>query len=1400
MNTISSWLKSAALIAGIILSASPVHADDTEIYFSNPNQSSNVNIMVMLDTSGSMAWCGSTTSSCNDPDLIRMEQLKKAFKGLLAGLGGNVNMGLGRLQGGDGGYILYPVRGLNEPLIDLEADLPVSGPQDDAIQTTTSDASGLAVTGNTMLIPNGGVAGGQSGFIFRNLTIPRHAIINSAVLEVQSSANDNDALDMLGSYQVGAGLPGFAAQPFNVRTWLDSIALQVPNSDSWGSNTTEKIDVTDLIKRAVIDADWCGGGDIALKLQSKDPVDTLSRAINAYDRISDNNSTYKPVRLKVDWDLNGSIPVGTPGTAGYESTLSCKGGVVQAIEDSDNDADQQGSRVRTNNSRLDIDSDGYAAYRFPTVNYDIRSSVAEPDVLNSATLYFSGAQATQVQTVCVSYKWNGSCKKYQDQDVELDSGTVTLQIKGVAGDAAVISTSDGDISSRSVVSTIHTMTVSASSTDFRRQYAVDVTAMVKDMMSQGNWAQNGALMFIIRSTNAGSRTFSLGSQDGGAASTASLELSMSSPDQKRGIPLVRDKLLDIVNGLSPNGGTPLAEAHSEMVSYMMGMSTYFGSSSSAPESKSGSRYISPIAGADNECASNHIVMMTDGVPNSDSTADNRVVDMTGRSIYGTGNYCDYVDDGYEEASFACMREFASWSLDANDNPLKRRVSTHMVGFYLNNTTLNYMRQVTNAGEGKTVGAESTEELQNAFASIVNDITQSNAAMAAPSVTVNQLNRFETSKDIYYGLFRPSTSTRWEGNVKRFAIDFENAAIVDEKGRAAVNPSTGFFYDSSDSFWAGGVDGGDIFKGGARVQLGFNTRKLLVATTSPDTGSPTGLSTPPGVGLMQVDGPEDVTPAQLGMGNGYTTADRAKRVEFLLNAWGDPLHPSPIVVNYGLEDNNGNTTSDDVLFTVTNDGMLIATDPDDGSEYFTFMPAEEVIKTEQRYVNAGLTPPDLRRTTYGLDNDMTYWVLRNASGNVSKVMLFLSQRRGGRNYYAIDVTNRNNPKLVWSIIGGTGDFSNLGQSWSQPTLAALDRGSNSADLPVLIFGGGYSADDHDTAGSVSTGDKVGNGIYIVNAYTGGLILKADSSTNSDMKWSIAASPTVVPGPKSLDTATLGLPTVKAIYAADLGGQIFRIDVLKNSAGEPAGFRQNTIAKLGISAGSGITDHRRFYAAPDIALAADDSGKDLRYQVVIGSGYRAHPTDKKTQDMLFVINDRDLLKDSPTTSPVVLGDLYDATSTGTTDTSGPGWYRRLGSGEKVLAQGAVFQYGALMTSYLPEAVAVDNCSSVIGATRLYGLDTRTGAPSEYLVKYGVVDADGTRDVALTGLPPKALLLTKGKDLDGDGTVDAQGTCVLVGTQLVCGPEDPIFAQRGDWEQVPSEEAGDQVLLEKSGRTAP
>src|SRR6185503_16527634 len=49
----------------------------------------------------------------------------------------------------------------------------------------------------------------------------------------------------------------------------------------------------------------------------------------------------------------------------------------------------------------------------------------------------------------------------------------------------------------------------------------------------------------------------------------------------------------------------------------------------------------------------------------------------------------------------------------------------------------------------------------------------------------------------------------------------------------------------------------------------------------------------------------------------------------------------------------------------------------------------------------------------------------------KVLLFFGQGRGGSNYYALDVTDENNPKLMWKHGGSSGDntFVGLGQSWS-----------------------------------------------------------------------------------------------------------------------------------------------------------------------------------------------------------------------------------------------------------------------------------------------------------------------------------------------------------------------------------
>src|SRR5690606_33897007 len=105
-----------------------------------------------------------------------------------------------------------------------------------------------------------------------------------------------------------------------------------------------------------------------------------------------------------------------------------------------------------------------------------------------------------------------------------------------------------------------------------------------------------------------------------------------------------------------------------------------------------------------------------------------------------------------------------------------------------------------------------------------------------------------------------------------------------------------------------------------------------------------------------------------------------------------------------------------------------------------------------------------RTTYGLDGGITVWRKGDGGRGVERVIVFMGQRRGGDRYYAVDVTDRSAPKVLWSIKGSTTDFTRLAQTWSTPALSQVTL--NGAKVPVLIFGGGYSSPDHDPAGNVS----------------------------------------------------------------------------------------------------------------------------------------------------------------------------------------------------------------------------------------------------------------------------------------------------------------------------------------------
>ena len=1316
----------------VVFSARPAYAEETEVYFTTQAGGGQANILFMLDTSGSMAWCGATSSTCNDSSLVRINQLKQAFSRLIDSLGGNVRVGVGRLarseNGGGagsnwpGGYIEYPVRGLNEPADALETARSVSLSSDDAQQTGSVNTSDSRV-----YFPNAGKQGGATGLIFRDISLPRYARVKSASLNLQAAGGSSTTLNLVGGYLGDIGIPSFSnSNDVLGRNWQGGRVLPSVNGYT-GSGGTFSVDVSELVQEAVNQPGWCGGHDLALGFISANPADTSTRWINTFDRVSNNNSHEAP-RLVIEWEVNPGLVPGTPGQPDYESTLSCIGAVTKGIAGASDDAGQRDSVVRLNESTIPFNDSAIAGFRFAEIPFDARTSQASPDYINSATLSIRGADAwTQEyrESECIGWNRRGNCNRWSQAgyyDVPIQSGNVTLSVKAVLGNAAAMTNSSNNLSSRSTSAASVQRVVPAATSSFKTIHQIDVTDLVREAMGDGSWQQGGAMMFVVSTADANGRYFSLGSVDGGSANGASLTLSVSTADQARLLPKVRDRLKDIVNGLQASGSTPLGESYAEMSRYMLGMTADHGSRHSVPTSMNNGTYISPLTSENQQCASNHIVVMTDGEPQYDNESKSSVEAITGQN-FNSSHACNTVgNQGTTGASlsetFACMKELATWNVDPDKNQVKRKIQTHMVAFYLD-SVVPKMREVTNEGDGMTVRAENSDQLQEAFTSIINSITQNSSLVAAPGVAVNTFNRFEHLDQLYYSVFRPDTRTQWSGNLKRYRLrqyrqgDEVIQEIVDANNGNAIDSETGFFGDTSRSFWSTERDGSDVRAGGARDNM-VEERVLYTLLDEPAAGgSPTALSAPSGTALVRLTAPDSVSSTAYGLGAGAPDDQMLEMFNFLMTSWGDPMHAAPRLVNYGytgsLEDAISDPTKqDNAVFVSTNDGLLHAVSAQNGEEYFAFVPVGELAKTAARVANGPVVPPANKRHTWGLDSTWTVWRKSDSDGSASDIFMYGGQRRGGRNYYALDVSSRTNPKMLWSINGGGGDFAELGQTWSQPTLARMKIGDTA--VPVLVFGGGYDVDSNDGPQPASAGDTLGNAIYIVNANNGALIWKATGSTVNEMKWSIPAAVSVV------DLNFDGF--IDHLYAVDMGGQLFRVDIDPENTGVNSLVSDvHVVAQLGRGENNSslAANSRRFYDAPVVALGKHNDVPVL--QVVLGSGYRSHPLSESTQERFYMVIDDDALHVNDAgfdpSDPVTHADLLDVTTNTSPSTSSlaskKGWYISLEhNGEKVSGDPAIFQGRVFFTTYLPSSTRSNDCVPVQGTGRLYTVKLEDGSP--------------------------------------------------------------------------------------------
>lgn len=848
----------------------------------------------------------------------------------------------------------------------------------------------------------------------------------------------------------------------------------------------------------------------------------------------------------------------------------------------------------------------------------------------------------------------------------------------------------------------------------------------------------------------------------------------------------RSSIIAAVDNLPASGPTPLSEVLYESALYWQGLPAFYGENfdtvptdpnalvSPAPATEV---YKQPVTEA---CTKNYNVLLSDGVPNNDAQAESLVPNLPDFSdTLGGRTAC--TNAGTDGSCMDDVTEYLSLVDIDPDTPEVQTVTTHTIGFAVD---LAILRDTAEISGGQYFLADDIESLTLALLQILANINDRSLSFSAPAVSVNTFNRTQNLNNLYMTMFGARTRAHWPGNLKKYTI--AGRVITDADGTAAVDPATGFFFDTSRSIWTSGADdGNDVRLGGAANLLPDPTVRNLYTnnTSDKDLTAVVNQITPSNAasfadsdfGLTGATG-EPTKDDVIRWMRGEDVRDEDNNAATTVrNAMGDPLHSQPAAIVYG-----GSAAAPDVvIYTATNDGYLHAIDGDTGTELWSFVPKELLTNMTRLFFD-----PAAKFKQYGLDGNVVPIVKdENNDGIVNGandfVYLIFGMRRGGSSYYALDVTDKNSPQLLWIK-----NMIDAGQSWSSPVVAKINIGgaTQNADKAVVVIGGGYDT-VHDTAAHPSSPDSSGAGIHILDLESGNLLWRAgpDSSANLKLSEMTRSIPNEV---RVIDVSGDGL--ADRMYASDMGGQLWRFDIFNGKSASGTGtdalITGGVIAQLGgegtSNPASDIT--RRFYNAPDISLF-NDIVQDKRFIAIsIGSGYRSHPFDLTATDQFFSIRDEHVFNSLTQAAydnfPIITeSDLIDVSGKKEVviTNNDSGWRFTLPANQKVLADSVTFDGSVFFVAFSPDSAAAENCSAGRGTNFLYRVSVVNGDPVvNNLDTLDPADADDARQETLAqgGIAPTPTILFPSPD-DPNACVGAQCSpppIMCVGVE--CG--DPNF----------------------------
>ncbi len=455
----------------------------------------------------------------------------------------------------------------------------------------------------------------------------------------------------------------------------------------------------------------------------------------------------------------------------------------------------------------------------------------------------------------------------------------------------------------------------------------------------------------------------------------------------------------------------------------------------------------------------------------------------------------------------------------------------------------------------------------------------------------------------------------------------------------------------------------------------------------------------------------------------------------------PIAPSSDPGYISFRDTNKTRTT--ILLAAANDGMLHAFRESDGEELWAFIPPDQLSRLK------------LQAQAYGSHvfyADSSPVVTDVKTGGTWKTIVVFGERRGGRNYFALDITNTTDPKYLWSFTD-----SKMGETWSEPAIGKVKM-ADGTEKYVAIMGGGYDTVNNNDSGMAVFAFDLATGTKLWEYYNGP---GTPSDDRQYMNYSIPANATI---------ADLNLDGyIDRMYIGDVGGQLWKFD-LSAPATLSGGLVNNWTGKklfdsppvVKLPKDGEYYAENSIYAAP---IPAYDDQKNL--WIYFGTGDRNHPNTASTNRFYGIKDNVDMTNGKAFNE----ADLVDVTTNNKTATQG--WYFKLGTNEKVLASGDVFNKVVFFSTFTPTSTSV--CASGAGTAKLYAVQMVTGyAAVDFStgVALATTDASQTRSKDIgSGIPSKPVIVIS----DSGATISTSVIAATTSQQLPSNPAPPPSAMR-------------------------